>query len=610
MTAARQWLAEPNRRWFCAAAPQTQRRPAVNVAAFGERKTLRPVGGEHARGITCKKPGQNQIRVRGRCARERGRQKTQGLRKNICKDQIVSAAHRRMTQAGGYNRTHIGASAIGARVGARRFDGDRIDVAGGDGTIEQTGGRDGENARAGADVNDTARPAPSNGAIESAQAPERRAVMSGAKGQRGLDLDPDIIGAQLFAVMSAMDDDASRAYRFQAGERVLNPILFIDERKNGLRRRLGVGRGGDQFAHALCLGLFREINLDGPGLAVGPLESGRGCFRRVESFHDEVRDGAGASFVAGQTHDMAGAIGGEAFKHPARLARPCGPRHARPARRPRPRGRRLSRVAPRWRLAPVVNYADDPAMALDVVDLRAFYETALGDVARRLVVKQLRARWDDHAGLRLLGIGFATPFLAEFREKAQRVLAFMPATQGVVHWPVSGRSATALVEASMTPLPDASIDRILVVHALEVDEHPQDLLEEIWRILAPGGRVMIVAPSRTGLWARVDTTPFGFGHPYSRGQLQTLLQEAQFLPLFWGEALYVPPFQRASLLRSAPAFERIAGRFSLPGGGVHLVEATKQLYRPILRRAARRVAVPQLEEALETAGAEAGLEGI
>ena len=71
----------------------------------------------------------------------------------------------------------------------------------------------------------------------------------------------------------------------------------------------------------------------------------------------------------------------------------------------------------------------------------------------------------------------------------------------------------------------------------------------------------------------------------------------------------MPPFQRTTLLKSAPAFERIAGRFSLPGGGVHLVEATKQLYRPILRRAIRKAIAPQLEEALEGAGAEAGLEG-
>jgi len=242
-------------------------------------------------------------------------------------------------------------------------------------------------------------------------------------------------------------------------------------------------------------------------------------------------------------------------------------------------------------------------MPLDVVDLRDFYDQPLGEVARRLVSRLLRARWEDHAGLRVLGLGYATPYLADFREKAQRVLAFMPAAQGVVHWPNSGRSASALVEATMMPLPDSSIDRILVIHGLEMGEHPRDLLEEIWRILAPGGRVVIVAPSRTGLWARLDTTPFGHGHPYSRGQLRDLLLEALFLPIFWDEALYVPPFGRASLLRSAPAFERIAGRFSLPGGGVHVVEATKQLYRPIgLRRAVRRVEA-ELESVLEPVGA-------
>jgi SAM-dependent methyltransferase len=246
-------------------------------------------------------------------------------------------------------------------------------------------------------------------------------------------------------------------------------------------------------------------------------------------------------------------------------------------------------------------------MALDVVDLRNFYASPLGQVARRLVGRMVRAQWEDYGGLRVLGIGYATPYLVDFQDRAQRVLAFMPATQGVVHWPLSGRSASALVETTMMPLPDSSVDRILVIHALEVGETPRDMLEEVWRILAPGGRVVVVVPSRSGLWARVDTTPFGHGHPYSRGQLQTLLQETLFLPVFWGEALYVPPFGRSSLLRSAPAFERIAGRFSLPGAGVHVVEATKQLYRPAsFRRAVRRAVQPLDPVLAPAAGAGAG----
>ena len=138
----------------------------------------------------------------------------------------------------------------------------------------------------------------------------------------------------------------------------------------------------------------------------------------------------------------------------------------------------------------------------------------------------------------------------------------------------------------MLPLPDASIDRVLVVHGLETAEHPSAVLEEVWRVLAPGGRAIFVVPSRRGVWARVDGTPFGQGQPYSKGQLRDLMREALFSPIFWGEALYAPPFRRRFFVNSAPAIERIGAAIGLPFAGVHIVEATKQVYRPVgVRRA-------------------------
>ncbi|WP_036263514.1 class I SAM-dependent methyltransferase [Methylocapsa aurea] len=238
-------------------------------------------------------------------------------------------------------------------------------------------------------------------------------------------------------------------------------------------------------------------------------------------------------------------------------------------------------------------------MHLDVVDLRSFYASPLGEVAQRFVGEMVRQRFCNCTGYSILGVGYATPYLEIFREEAVRVLAFMPAEQGVVNWPSSGHSASALVEPTMMPLPDSCIDRALVVHALEITEHPRDLLAEIWRILTPGGRIIVIAPSRTGLWARIDRTPFGHGQPYSLGQLRELMRETLFSPTHWDEALYVPPFQRRTPLRSALAFERIGAYFGLPGAGVLIVEATKQLYRPVgLRRMAHQ-AIPRFRPALE-----------
>jgi SAM-dependent methyltransferase len=240
-------------------------------------------------------------------------------------------------------------------------------------------------------------------------------------------------------------------------------------------------------------------------------------------------------------------------------------------------------------------------MPLDVNDLVAFYSSPLGDVARRLIGRVLRQRWDNCSRLSILGVGFAGPLLERFRDEAQRALDFMPAEIGAAPWPSQGRCSTALVSLDMLPLPDASIERALIVHGLETAEHPGAVLEEVWRVLAPEGRALLVVPSRRGVWARVDGTPFGQGLPYSKGQLRELMREALFSPVFWGEALYAPPFRRRFFVNSAAAIERIGAALGLPFAGVHIVEATKQLYRPVgVRRVARHEA-PALQPGLAPA---------
>lgn len=233
-------------------------------------------------------------------------------------------------------------------------------------------------------------------------------------------------------------------------------------------------------------------------------------------------------------------------------------------------------------------------MALDVIDLRGFYASALGRIARYCIGRHISERWDNCSGLSVAGLGYPTPYLGGYRDNAVRVLAFMPAAQGVVNWPREGVSSTALVDTTMLPLPDACIDRMLIVHALEMSDNPQELLYEVWRVLTPGGRMIVVAPNRRGFWARSDATPFGQGLPYSRGQLRDLMRETQFSPLHWAESLYTPPFARPFWVKMATPFERIGAKLSLPGAGVLIVEATKQVYSPVAPRKLVRRVVPKL----------------
>ena len=237
-------------------------------------------------------------------------------------------------------------------------------------------------------------------------------------------------------------------------------------------------------------------------------------------------------------------------------------------------------------------------MSIDVIDLRDFYSQRLGIVARQLINRGIRERWPSAAGQRVLGVGYPTPYLGLFREDAERCVAFMPAAQGVLKWPTGRPALAALVDEFDMPLEEAAVDRVLLVHALEMSDDPEALLREVWRVLAPSGRIMAVIPNRRGVWTRTDKTPFGHGRPYSRSQITQLLRQTWFTPTAWGEALFVPPVSGSWFLRSALAWERIGAAVSLPVAGVHIVEATKQVYRAIPAKRARVPLIPALKPVL------------
>ncbi len=235
-------------------------------------------------------------------------------------------------------------------------------------------------------------------------------------------------------------------------------------------------------------------------------------------------------------------------------------------------------------------------MYCDIVDLRSFYGSVLGRLAERSIAMALSTVWVSLANERLVGMGYAIPWLDRFGADAERVFAFMPAGQGAVMWPPQGPSATALVFEEELPLVDSSVDRMLMVHALEHSENPRETLMEAWRVLAPGGRLVIVVPNRRGVWARFEHTPFGTGRPFSKAQLTHLLRDTNFTPGQWSDALHFPPSKRRSLLRFYNLLERMGRRLWPIFAGVMVVEAQKRLYqgRPVASRTSRRVFVPVL----------------
>ena len=241
-------------------------------------------------------------------------------------------------------------------------------------------------------------------------------------------------------------------------------------------------------------------------------------------------------------------------------------------------------------------------MHLDVVHLRNFYSSERGRIVREVLRAHFAECWPSLKRERVMGFGYATPYLGPFTTEAERVIALMPAGQGVHVWPRHAASATALVDDDDWPLLDASIDRLLVIHALETAHDPDAILRECWRVLTPGGRLIIVVPNRTGLWARSDASPFGFGRPFSRGQITNLLKGNQFATENAREALFLPPFRAHPSRLSAASWERMGRRFFPAFGGVLIIEATKQMYMGILAKSRATKATGHMRPVFMPAG--------
>lgn len=227
-------------------------------------------------------------------------------------------------------------------------------------------------------------------------------------------------------------------------------------------------------------------------------------------------------------------------------------------------------------------------MTTDVHAAAEFYATARGLVAARMLRERLQGVWPDLSGQAVLGLGYATPYLRLWRENAARCVAATPAQLGAVRWPPGGRSLSCTVEEDALPFPDLSFDRILLVHGVENAENARRMLREIWRVLKDDGRVLVVTPNRMGMWAHLESTPFGQGQPYSPGQIGRLLAAALFRVERRDAALFVPPANWRLMLRGAPLWERVGRRAAPRFAGITLTEAVKDVYAALPARALPR----------------------
>ena len=91
------------------------------------------------------------------------------------------------------------------------------------------------------------------------------------------------------------------------------------------------------------------------------------------------------------------------------------------------------------------------------------------------------------------------------------------------------------VHANIGGLPAATFDAVSLLHVIEHEPDPRRLLGEIFRVLTPGGRIVIVTPNTRGLGHRLFRGSwFGLEPPrhlmiFDRNSLRRMVRESGFV---------------------------------------------------------------------------------
>ena len=195
-------------------------------------------------------------------------------------------------------------------------------------------------------------------------------------------------------------------------------------------------------------------------------------------------------------------------------------------------------------------------------------------MAEHAITTALKKMWTPIHQERLVGIGYAIPWLDRFSPDAERTINIMPPKLGAVRWPAAQKNATVVAEEENIPLPDSSIDRVLVVHGFEKFQNPPVALQEVWRVLTPAGKLIIVTPNKNSLMTKIKNNPFAKNKSFAKNQIRVWLSEAMYQVESYSTILYCPLTNR--LTKYAQQCETFGRRWIKIGGGLVVIEAQKK----------------------------------
>jgi len=210
----------------------------------------------------------------------------------------------------------------------------------------------------------------------------------------------------------------------------------------------------------------------------------------------------------------------------------------------------------------------------------SWFELSLGRTVDELEKDLLYKLAKLRDGERMLDVGTGTGHFAFDLEAHGGIVAGVDLSMPMLAVARSKGSSAHLFrgDAAALPLATGSFDLVFSVTALEFIAHRERAVDEMWRAVRHGGRLVVGVLNALSPWAwarkresKKQETPFSHAHFFYPWEFVKLL--SQLGPVTWSSSVFIGP--NGTGLRWAWGFERVGRALFKPFGALLVGRVTK-----------------------------------
>jgi hypothetical protein len=218
-------------------------------------------------------------------------------------------------------------------------------------------------------------------------------------------------------------------------------------------------------------------------------------------------------------------------------------------------------------------------------NLDAFYRTSTGKYLSNEIENCLTSSWprEELKDYHMLCVGFPPPGIMENSLQGESFALFSPSFLGSKKIVRKGQNMSAVGDETHLPFREGSYDRVLVFHALEYTEDETSLIEGVWKVLSPGGRIFLMVPNKKGAWKKSGLPYPEMAKSFLFREVRSFLKKNGFTLVSNYGAWFGLPVDFFGTVLFSGLLKRLSGGGSVGFPGFLIFEAEKKIISPICK---------------------------